>query len=97
MAPADATDEDKMPAFAMAIADVANSASGNFLLYGFVHDSSAFVTLTIGGEVYVSDTAAGALDATAPADDGEFVQIVGMGMHGDKMLFNPQYPMVEIA
>jgi len=97
VAPADATDEDKMPAFAMAIADVANSASGNFLLYGFVHDSDAFVTLTIGGEVYVSDNTAGALDATAPDSSGEFVQIVGMGMHANKMLFNPQYPMVEVA
>jgi hypothetical protein len=45
-------------------------------MYGFAHDSSAFVSLTIGGEVYVSDSAAGALDATAPADDGEFVQIL---------------------
>ena len=43
------------------------------------------------------DTAAGALDATAPADDGEFVQIIGVGMHGDKLFFNPQLPMVEIA
>ena len=85
-----------MPAFAMATADVANGATGNFLLYGFVHDSSAFVSLTIGGEVYVSDTTAGDLDNAAPADSGEFVQIIGMGMHADKMLFNPQYPMVKV-
>ena len=97
VAPARANAAGTMPAVAMAIADVANGASGNFLMYGFAHDSSAFVSLTIGGEVYVSDTAAGALDATAPADDGEFVQILGIGMHGDKILFNPQLAMVEIA
>ena len=97
VAPARANAAGTMPAVAMAIADVANGASGNFLMYGFAHDSSAFVSLTIGGEVYVSDTAAGALDATAPADDGEFVQILGLGMHGDKIFFNPQLAMVEIA
>ena len=45
----------------------------------------------------MSDTAAGALDATAPADTGEFVQIIGVGMHGDKLFFNPQLPMVKVA
>ena len=97
VAPARANSASTMPAVAMAIADVANGASGNFLMYGFAHDASAFVSLTIGGLVYVSDTAAGALDATAPADDGEFVQILGLGMHGDKIFFNPQLAMVEIA
>ena len=97
VAPARANAAGTMPAVAMAIADVANGATGNFLMYGFAHDASAFISLTIGGEAYVSDTAAGALDATAPADDGEFVQIVGVGMHGDKLFFNPQLPMVEIA
>jgi len=97
VAPARANAAGTMPAVAMAIADVANGATGNFLMYGFAHDASAFISLTIGGEAYVSDTAAGALDATAPADDGEFVQILGIGMHGDKILFNPQLAMVEIA
>ena len=97
VAPARANAVGTMPAVAMAIADVANGATGNFLMYGFAHDASAFISLTIGGEAYVSDTAAGALDATAPADDGEFVQIIGVGMHGDKLFFNPQLPMVEIA
>ena len=97
VAPARANSASTMPAVAMAIADVANGASGNFLKYGYAHDASAFVSLTIGGLVYVSDTAAGALDATAPADDGEFVQILGLGMHGDKIFFNPQLAMVEIA
>jgi hypothetical protein len=97
VAPARANAAGTMPAVAIAIADVANGASGNFLKYGYAHDASAFVSLTIGGLVYVSDTAAGALDATAPADDGEFVQVLGLGMHGDKMFFNPQLTMVEIA
>ena len=97
VAPARANAAGTMPAVAMAIADVANGASGNFLKWGYAHDASAFVSLTIGGLVYVSDTAAGALDATAPADDGEFVQVLGLGMHGDKIFFNPQLTMVEIA
>ena len=97
VAPAQSNATGTMPAVAMAIADVANGATGNFLMYGFAHDASAFIALTIGGEAYVSDTAAGALDATAPADTGEFVQIIGVGMHGDKLFFNPQLPMVKVA
>tara|TARA_R110002020_G_scaffold475864_1_gene713343 strand:- start:253 stop:2184 length:1932 start_codon:yes stop_codon:yes gene_type:complete len=83
-----------MPGFALAIADVANGASGKFLLHGIVHDSD-ILDLTIGGEVYVSEDTAGAMTKTLPASSGDRVQVVGIGLHADKMLFNPSYDIVE--
>ena len=83
-----------MPAIAIATADVANGASGNFLLMGMCYDAS-LAALTIGGEVYVSEDTAGAVTATLPASNGDRVQVVGIGMHADKMIFNPDYTIVE--
>jgi len=85
-----------MPAIAIATADVANGASGNFMLMGICYDAS-LATLGIGGEVYVSEDTAGAVTATLPASAGDRVQVVGIGMHADKMIFNPDYTVVERA
>ena len=86
-----------MPAIAIAIADVSNGATGTFMLMGMAHDSSAFPTLTIGGEVYVSEDTAGAITSTLPASSGDRVQVIGIGMHADKMIFNPDYTIIERA
>tara|TARA_X000001388_G_scaffold2028_1_gene1714 strand:- start:163 stop:2256 length:2094 start_codon:yes stop_codon:yes gene_type:complete len=95
VAKAQANADNTMPAIAIATADVANGASGNFMLHGIVHDSSKFPTLTIGGEVYVSEDTAGLITSTLPASSGDRVQVIGIGLHGDKMLFNPSYDIVE--
>ena len=95
VAKARANADGTMPAIAIATADVANGASGNFMLHGIVHDSTKFPTLTIGGEVYVSEDTAGLVTSTLPASSGDRVQVVGVGLHGDKMLFNPSYDIVE--
>jgi len=84
-----------MPAVAIATADVANGASGNFMLHGICHDASKFPDLTEGGEVYVSEDTAGLVTSTLPASSGDRVQVVGIGLHNDKMLFNPSYDVVE--
>ena len=85
-----------MPAIAIATAAVANGASGNFMLFGTVYDAS-LATLGIGGEVYVSEDTAGAVTATLPASSGDRVQVVGIGMHADKMFFNPNSTVIERA
>jgi uncharacterized protein YaiE (UPF0345 family) len=85
-----------MPGFALAIADVANGASGKFLLHGIVHDSD-ILDCTIGGEMYVSEDTAGAMTKTLPASSGDRVQVVGLGLHADKMIFNPSFDIVERA
>lgn len=85
-----------MPAIAIATADVGNGASGNFMLMGICYDAS-LAALGIGGEVYVSEDTAGAVTATLPASAGDRVQVVGIGMHADKMIFNPDYTVVERA
>ena len=95
VAKARANADSTMPAVAIATADVANGASGNFMLHGIVHDSSKFPALTIGGEVYVSEDTAGLVTSTLPASSGDRVQVIGIGLHGDKMLFNPSYDIVE--
>jgi len=95
VAKARANADSTMPAVAIATADVANGASGNFMLHGIVHDSSKFPALTIGGEVYVSEDTAGLITSTLPASSGDRVQVIGIGLHGDKMLFNPSYDIVE--
>tara|TARA_R100000655_G_scaffold44854_5_gene81655 strand:- start:135 stop:2252 length:2118 start_codon:yes stop_codon:yes gene_type:complete len=95
VAKARANADNTMPAVAIATADVANGASGNFMLHGIVHDSSKFPTLAIGGEVYVSEDTAGLITSTLPASSGDRVQVIGIGLHGDKMLFNPSYDIVE--
>ena len=43
----------------------------------------------------MSEDTAGAVTATLPASDGDRVQVVGIGMHADKMIFNPDYTIVE--
>ena len=97
VAPARANAIGTLPAIAIAVADVADGASGNFMLMGICHDTSAFPTLAIGGEVYVSDGAAGEITTTIPDADGEFIQVIGVALHGDKFLFNPDFTLVEIA
>jgi len=85
-----------MPAIGITIADIANSGTGKVLLSGFIHDAD-ILDCTIGGEMYVSEDTAGALTKTLPASSGDRVQVVGVGLHADKMFFNPSYDIVERA
>ena len=88
--------DNTMPAIGIAIADIANSGTGKVLLSGFIHDSD-ILDCTIGGEMYVSEDTAGELTKTLPASSGDRVQVVGVGLHADKMFFNPSYDIVERA
>ena len=67
-------------------------SSGQALLVAlpgsFVYAAAAFPTFTIGGPIYMSETA-GAVTQTAPTTTNAAVRVVGWGVHADKMYFFP--------
>ena len=65
------------------------------LLYGIAHLHTLAPSWTVGGLVYAG--AAGALSQSAPSGNEDMVQIVGIAIAADVLLFNPQYTMVEVT
>jgi len=90
---ADASSDTTLPC--MAIALEFSTGSKDVLLKGFMRDDSWNWT-SIGQPVYVSTTAGG-FTQTAPSTSGEFVQRVGIATHADRIFFNPDYTIIEIA
>lgn len=84
-----------MPVKAMGLSDGTAEQTIEVLLQGFVRDDS-WNWATLGGLIYASGTA-GALTQTPPAASGDQVQIVGFATHADRMYFNPNYGLVEVA
>ena len=85
-----------MPCIGITTETIGDGASGEVLVYGLVYDAD-ILDCTIGYPMYVSEDSAGELTKTLPASDGDRVQIVGQGLHADKMIFNPDYTVVERA
>jgi len=92
---ADATDATK-PGLMMAIATIATTASGEFLLEGYARDDTW--EWTPGGLIYltVTGTSTNTLSQTAPTVAGECVQVIGYVTHADRMYFNPSLVLVII-
>jgi hypothetical protein len=76
-------------------ATISQYATGNFLLFGFARDDTW--TWTIGAPLYLSDTTAGGLTETAPANTDEVVKIVGRALTATIVLFNPEQTMIVHA
>jgi len=93
---ADATDASEMPGMVMALAETAPTASGEFLLQGFIRNDDW--TWTPGGLIYatITGTTENTLSQTAPIAGGEVVQVVGIATHADRIYFNPSYVLVVI-
>ena len=91
---ADADAAATMPVIAIATAAIGADASGVFLLMGFVR-KDAWVW-TIGGLLYAS-TDPGALTQTAPAGTGDQVQVVGVALTADIILFCPSLVLAEVV
>jgi hypothetical protein len=92
MADADWT---SMPCQALALE--AGTGSKKVLMQGFIRNDSW--NWTVGGDsglIYVSTTT-GQLTQTAPSSTGDKVQIVGFATHADRMYFNPEYTLIEVA
>ena len=83
-----------MPGIVMALATIATTASGDFMIHGVVRQDTW--NWTPGANIYVSTTgtSTNTLTATAPSGSGEQVQIVGIALTADTILFNPS-PIVE--
>ena len=95
---ADADAATSMPVIAIATAAISAEASGVFLLTGFVRKDAW--TWTIGGLLYADEGTGGTIGGmtqTAPAGTGDQVQVVGVAITADIILFNPSYELVEIS
>lgn len=78
----------------MALATISADASGKFLLFGFVRNDAW--NWTVGGQIYLSNTT-GAMTQTAPSGTDDVIQVLGYATHADRMLFNPNSAMAEVA
>jgi hypothetical protein len=92
---ADADAASTMPGAGLAMEAVSADAACNILLYGFFRDDTWNYTTT-GALLYV-DTTPGSPTATAPSGTGDQVQVVGVVITADIVLFNPSYVLVEVA
>jgi len=85
---------------AMCCVDTATDASGPFLLQGFLRADTNFPTWTVGGALYTPEAETSAKNVpeqTAPADSGDFVQVIGFAMDANTVYFDPGSTIVEIA
>ena len=95
---ADANAAGKYPAIGVAVS--AQGSAGNavkILTHGTFNDSDGFGgDLTEGNKLYLSETAGG-FTATAPSDDGDIVQVVGIAIGPRDVFVNPSLDVLEHA
>ena len=81
------------PCMGIAVNAATNGQTLDVLIHG-IADFSVFPLWTVGAVVYLSDSVSGGgglVSTTAPNDNGDTVQVLGIAMGPDKMLFNPSY------
>ena len=80
---------------AMAVESISADASGNYLLFGVARNDSW--NWTVGGLIYLStDGVTGSvLTQTAPSGTDDVIQVIGVAIHADRMIFNPNLLQVE--
>ena len=95
---ADANDAAKLPAIGIAIeAQGSAGSSVRVLTHGVYRDDGGFGgNRTVGEDLYVSETP-GTLTATAPGDDGDFVQLMGVAIGVRSAFINPDLTIIEVA
>lgn len=91
---ADADAAGTMPVVALATASISADATGEFLLLGFMRDDTW--NWTLGGLLY-GHTTPGNPTQTRPSGAGDQVQVIGIAITADILLFNPSYELVEIS
>jgi len=77
---------------AMATQAVSADAGAPFLLQGFLRIAANFPSYTIGGALYTpeAETAGENVpEQAAPADAGDFIQVIGWAVTADAIYFNP--------
>ena len=95
---ADANDNAKLPAIGVAIeAQGSAGSSVRVLTHGVYRDDGGFGgNMTVGADLYVSETP-GNLTTTAPGDDGDFVQLMGVAVGVRSAFINPDLTVIEHA
>ena len=84
-----AADGDARGTLAMCVQAAAGDGSATtLLLYGTIRADTAFPTMTINSQMYVSETA-GDITGTQPSTSGVVIRVVGMALTADELLFNP--------
>lgn len=79
----------------MAIATIANDASGYFAMpRNFIRNDAW--NWTVGGTIYLSTTAGG-MTQTAPTGSDDVIQVMGVATHADRMFFDPQLVQIELV
>ena len=93
---ADANDSGKYPAIGVAVSAQGSAGSAvKILTHGTFNDSDGFGgDLTEGNVLYLSETAGG-FTATAPSDDGDRVQVVGVAIGPRDVFINPSLDVIE--
>ena len=79
----------------MAIATISANSSGTYLVLGIARDDTW--NWTVGGQLFLSlsGTSGNTLTQTAPTGVDEVIQIVGVAMHANRIMFTPQLTQVE--
>ena len=75
-------------------------ATGVFLLRGFLQSQATFPTYTVGGVLYTpeaEESSQNVPEQTAPASDGDFVQVIGYAVTADIVYFDPSGTVIEVA
>ena len=93
---ADANDSGKYPAIGVAVSAQGSAGSAvKILTHGTFNDSDGFGgDLTEGNVLYLSETAGG-FTATAPSDDGDRVQVVGVAIGPRDVFINPSLDVID--
>ena len=82
------------PAQRIALEDKGDGQECLMLIRGQMRDDSAF---DFGAaRIYLNDDTAGACDDTAPAESGDQIQLVGIGITADILDFNPSVDVGEV-
>jgi len=83
-----------MPVVGMAMQSIIADGNGTILLFGLMRNTGW--SWTVGGLIYGS-CSVGGITQTAPNTTGNQVQVLGIAIESDLILFNPSYELVEIS
>ena len=94
----DTGDSGHYPAIGVAVSAQGSAGSAvKILTHGTFNDSNGFGgDLTEGNVLYLSETAGG-FTATAPSDDGDMVQVVGIAIGPRDVFINPSLDVIQHA
>ena len=88
------------PAIGVVVADCANDGTAIVLLNGFMTHNANFPAYNEGSTLYVpeDETSSKAVpEDAAPDTDGDFVQVIGVAVHENRIWVNPDLTVIEVA